>query len=87
MYTFPEKLRECVLSVLKEAPEKTDFLWAWEILMLNFSIAAKSIQFVGNKYRASDILKKKETKRVTWYIVVKNNNKEKIANTLKCSWK
>ena len=56
-------------------------------IMLNFSIAAKSIQFVGKKYRASDFLKKKETKRVTWYIVVKNNNKEKIANTLKCSWK
>ena len=56
-------------------------------IMLNFSIAAKSIQFVGKKYRASDFLKKKEAKRVTWYIVVKNNNKEKIANTLKCSWK
>ena len=34
-------------------------------IMLNFSIAAKSIQFVGKKYRASDFLKKKEAKRVT----------------------
>ena len=33
MYTFPEKLRGCVLSVLKEAPEKTDFLRAWGILL------------------------------------------------------
>ena len=49
--------------MLKEAPEKTVISMVNSIVV-NLSITVKSYQFVGNKYRASDFLKKKEIKRV-----------------------
>ena len=89
-YGIREKIKLWLLTHKQILPKVTKALFVTRengvnSIMVNLSITIKSNQFVGNKYRASDFLKKQRNKEST-FLVDTLQQKKWITNTLRSSW-